>query len=80
MSSVKIQLFGAFRRHGDDAVFHLPLEAPCSLSVLRELLASHFDAELLHESAFGTEEAILSDDAMIAPGQTIAVLPPVCGG
>ncbi len=80
MSAVKIQLFGAFRKFGDGVALNLPLNAPCSLTALKVLLAEHLDRELLAESAFGTASAILGEDAMICPGQTIAVLPPVCGG
>ena len=80
MSSVKIQLFGAFRKYGDGVALELPLSAPCSLTVLKELLSAYLDKELLNESAFGTAAAILDDNALILPGQTIAVLPPVCGG
>ena len=80
MGSVKIQLFGAFRKFGYGVALELPLTAPCTISVLKELLAAHLDAELLSESAFGTADEIFRDDAMISPGQTIALLPPVCGG
>ncbi|MBI3554822.1 MAG: hypothetical protein HY074_01000 [Deltaproteobacteria bacterium] len=80
MESVKIQLFGAFRKHGDGVALELPLAKPCSLAVLKELLATHLDPELLRESAFGTTTDILGDDAIVSPGQTLAVLPPVCGG
>lgn len=80
MGSVQIQLFGAFRKFGNGVSLDLPLAAPCTVSVLKELLAAHLDSDLLNESAFGSADEIFRDDAVISPGRTIALLPPVCGG
>lgn len=77
---IRVKLFGAFRSQWSAGVLELPFAEPCTLSALRAALAERLDPELLRVSAFGTDSEILGENARVHPGQTVALLPPVCGG
>jgi molybdopterin converting factor small subunit len=85
MNTVKVKLFGAFRKFGNGHELEIELEKPCSLLEFKMLLALQLGPafnqdRLLQESAFGNACEILQNGAMVHPGETVAILPPVCGG
>lgn len=85
---VKIQMFGAFRKFAPSGEFHVEVTPGMTLrefrhrftESLKTQLSSFQDEELVFDSVFATEDTILNDDEVISKYQTLAVLPPVCGG
>ena len=88
MIQLKIKLFGAFRKYGNGEAIPLELSEPISISELKNALSqklqelhSGFDqSELLNESVFADDTAILMQDTVIEKSGEVSVLPPVCGG
>jgi molybdopterin converting factor small subunit len=89
---MELKLFGAFRKYADAngarASIELLIPEGCDVAELRARLCAHFvmthpdfrDSQLLDECAFATESRVLLANEMVPSGQTIALLPPVCGG
>lgn len=85
---IELRLFGAFRNYVPGGKFSFSLETPCAVKILKEKIhtelcekfASYNDPHLVFESALATEEEILSEETWIDSSQTLALLPPVCGG
>ena len=88
MIQVKVRLFGTFRRFSDGSQIVLQLPDPSSLLELRSafekalcLIDPHFqENQLIQESAFATETAVLSETSRIEHDCSVSILPPVCGG
>ncbi len=86
LSAVKIRFFGAFRKYGDHAVLDLP--DGISVDDLKDRLARHLsgqvpdfsDAQLIHDSAVACNDTIVDSRYKVRFGQSISILPPVCGG
>ncbi|MCJ8323442.1 MAG: MoaD/ThiS family protein [Rhizobiales bacterium] len=84
--NITIQTFGAFRQFGRN--IDLELNAGACVSDIRQPLnaalnqyVAKFDiAGLIESSRFATDVEILSEDAILAAGSTITILPPVSGG
>ena len=81
MMQVEVQLFGAFRAHGDALVLMVRKHG-CIHDVRAALLArlGAQRAELLAQSRFADAKAILAEDSPVADGAKLSVLPPVSGG
>jgi molybdopterin converting factor small subunit len=89
---MELKLFGAFRKYADAssarASIELLIPEGCEVSELRVRLRAYLenahpdfrDSELLDECAFATESRVLLPNEIVPSGQTIAILPPVCGG
>lgn len=87
--NLEIQLFGAFRTFSAQPV---KLQVPSGLTAaavktrLGEVLVSQLGAPaerveaLLAASPLATASAVLGDTALIDQSQSLAILPPVCGG
>lgn len=79
--NIKIRLFGAFRKYGEELSFTVPAEG--GLSAVRqklESLVSANDKALIKISAFANDERILDEKDSITQDARLAILPPVCGG
>jgi molybdopterin converting factor small subunit len=82
----KINFFGAFRKYGDCETLSLP--TACSVGDLKNLLEKHLaekiphfsDGPLIRDSAVVCNDTIVGPDYIMQPDETIAILPPVCGG
>ncbi len=81
-SVVRVNFFGAFRKYGDHATLSLPVGS--SIEELKILLAKQLsekiDSHLIHDSAIACNDTIVAADYRVQPGETISILPPVCGG
>ncbi len=85
MITVPVRLFGAFRQFGAESPVEVSLPVDARVSDLRAGFAEHFADNdnalaLLKASAFATDQAVLDDDEVLPAGQSLSVLPPVCGG
>ncbi len=88
MGKVTVQLYGAFRRFGNGRSIEVSINEPVTVSQLRnKMLASlrevapQFKEEgLLADSAFADAKSLLGETSMVSEGDTLAILPPVCGG
>ena len=85
-SVVKINFFGAFRKYGDHEMLSLPTGS--SVDDLKSFLAKHLsakvpnfsDAQLVRDSAIACNDSIVGPDHKVQSGETVSILPPVCGG
>jgi molybdopterin converting factor small subunit len=88
MLLMKVKLFGALRKYGDDTCLEIPFSGAFSVAELRTQLAQHLekqfpnfnDQALLKECAIASDSRIFMEEEEISNIETIAVLPPVCGG
>jgi len=81
MIQVHVQLFGAFRAHGDRVA--LAIRKHGCIADVRAALLSRLGAEraqLLAQSRFANANTILAENAPVANGTALAILPPVSGG
>ncbi len=81
MIRVSVQLFGAFRAHGESVM--LAVRKHGSISDVRAALLNKLGkerADLLSLSRFADAHAILAEDTPVADGARLAILPPVSGG
>ncbi|MDC7684430.1 hypothetical protein PQU92_14180 [Asticcacaulis sp. BYS171W] len=86
--TLKIELFGAFKRFGTNGFVDLEVTLPIMIRDLRQVLADHlsethdgFSREGLYKvSAFATDTAVLPAGAIIDVPTRLAVIPPVSGG
>jgi molybdopterin converting factor small subunit len=79
--NIKIRLFGAFRKYGEELSFTVPAEG--GLPAVRQKLESLVNANdkaLIKSSVFANDECILDENAHISQDVRLAILPPVCGG
>ncbi len=83
---VKLQLFGAFRKYGNEMQIDLPEN-----SIVADLRPKIFEAisqkdlgidakTLIDTSRFSNDEEILEEDSVINKNDNLAILPPVSGG
>lgn len=89
--SLEVRLFGAFRQFGAQPV-QLSLPAGCTVREVKSALgdtlaetgAGNPDKEklasLLDSSVLATSRRVLADADVLHENQSLAVLPPVCGG
>jgi len=79
--NIKIRLFGAFRKYGEEISFTVPAEGglPAVRQKLESLVSAN-DKALVKSSAFANDERILDENASISQDACLAILPPVCGG
>ena len=78
---IKIRLFGAFRKYGEELSFAVP--AGSGLPVIRQKLESLVDATdkiLIKSSALANDDRVLEATDCIMQDARLAILPPVCGG
>ena len=79
---VTINFFGAFRKYGNHETLSVP--AGSTVADLKKLLAERLsgkvDAQLIHNSAIACNDSIVGPEHTVQPGETVAILPPVCGG
>lgn len=82
-----IKLFGAFRKfQNEPVVLHVPTgttaaEVKTALwETLEKTKPGVADASLIASSALATAQAVLADDDTLNQSQSLAILPPVCGG
>ncbi len=87
MAKVTIRLFGAFRNYISDESVSLEIEETTTAREVRKSLenyfiknAQNFDSKIIEESMLATDNAVLNLDDKIPVGETLAILPPVCGG
>lgn len=83
--SVSIRLFGAFRQFGDDSTVAITIPHNARISDVREALKAHYAGNdnavaLLKASAFATDRSVLDDGDHLPEGESLSILPPVCGG
>lgn len=79
--NIKVRLFGAFRKYGEELSFTVPAEGglPAVRQKLESLVSTN-DKVLIKSSAFANDERILDEKDSIAQDARLAILPPVCGG
>ena len=85
-SMVKVNFFGAFRKYGDHEMLSLP--SGSSVDDLKILLAKHLsakvpnfsDTQLIRDSAVACNDTVVGTHHKVQVGETVAILPPVCGG
>ena len=85
--TITIQLYGVFRRYLDGKQAQFSVSSPATLSDIIQgfavLLKKHhpdFDAQLLTQSVFANDVALLSADEVFEQDTQLSILPPVCGG
>lgn len=86
--TLTIRLFGAFRQYDTGEPLRLKLPAGADLPAVKGVLTAALaerhpgfsDQALVEAAALATDDAILPADTTITNDQTLAVLPPVCGG
>lgn len=87
-ATVTLKLFGAFRHYqtADPLRVRVPVGADMAAvkQAVSEALAERFpefgDHALVQAAALATDDRVLPGDAVIDGDQTLAILPPVCGG
>lgn len=83
---VKLQLFGAFRKYGNEVGITMPLGStiadlrPKLLSVMSDKDIGVDIKGLIDSSRFANDESILDEDSPIDENDNLAILPPVSGG
>lgn len=82
VTRIEVLLFAQAREIAGRSTIAVTLTVPASVAALRAALAqAHPDlAPLLPTCRFAIEQEFASDDALIAPGSEIALIPPVSGG
>ena len=83
---VKLQLFGAFRKYGNEMQIDLPDDSvvadlrPKIFGVLSDKNLGIDAKALIESSRFSNDEEILEEDSVINENDNLAILPPVSGG
>lgn len=85
-STVKIYFFGAFKKYGDHEMLNLPTGS--SVEDLKNLLTRHLirkipnfsDIQLIQDSAVACNDTVVGSHYKVQAGETVSILPPVCGG
>lgn len=88
MKQVEIKLFGAFRKYIPAGVMSVQVEEGVTVKALKDKIHSELcntfsnykDMNLVFESALATDSDILNEDSICDLDQSLALLPPVCGG
>lgn len=88
MVNIVVSLYGAFRRYGNGRNIELILEKECSVAQIRKMTLEKLQGldggfkefGLLQDSVFANNQRILGESDFVKPGDTLAILPPVCGG
>lgn len=83
-----LSLYGAFRAYTNGQTMRLTVPSGTTVGELRALLERDLQCrhpgfngnDLVSCSVFADERDILRDQAILADGTSIAVLPPICGG
>lgn len=76
--TVRVNLYGAFKKHGDYTLLQLPAQS--TVENLKRLLEAHLNDQLVKDSAIACNETIVGSCYRVQPGEIISILPPVCGG
>lgn len=87
MLQLTIRLFGTFRQFQQDPVV-LTIAPGSTVQAVKNALWAHLqtirpgfgDPDLLNRSVLSTDELVLADTDTVQVSQTLAILPPVCGG
>lgn len=82
---VRLLLFGWVRERAGTGEAGLPLAAPATIGQLLDRIAALSPALALaladrHELRFALNQAVVSPDAVVHPGDELAIFPPVTGG
>ncbi len=91
MEKFSVRLFGAFRSFSSNSEIVLEAKVPIRVSALKELVRDEIQRRetgktmpgliaLMSDSAFATEECVLSPCDQLEHGCRLALMPPVCGG
>ncbi|HLB59065.1 MAG TPA: MoaD/ThiS family protein [Bdellovibrionota bacterium] len=88
MIAIRLQLFGAIRHFFDHRELSIKLPINSRVSDLRSHLkaisqnhASHQKMqEVISSSVFADDRSVLKESDQINPKNSLAILPPVCGG
>jgi len=79
---IKIRLFGAFRKYGNEIDIEIPDGS--IVSDMKKLLVEALgddSRELVYSSRFATDKNMLDDDSEITKNLSeVAIVPPVSGG
>jgi molybdopterin converting factor small subunit len=80
--TIRIEYYGLLRGITGRKAELLTLEAPVTVSALLERIGANHPrlAEHLAHSAVALDDVIARPDALVQPGTTLALLPPVGGG
>lgn len=79
--TIRIKLFGAFRRYGADITLTLP--AGSSVTDIKAALAQQLEVPektLVADAVLANDTTILPDAYIFNKTCQLAILPPVCGG
>lgn len=83
---VKLQLFGAFRKYGNEINIDLPLGSivsdlrPKLLDIISDDDKAFDTKSLIDTSRFANDEEVLEESSVINDNDVLAILPPVSGG
>ncbi len=85
--TLSIRMFGAFRKHHQGALL-LNIASGSTVSAVKKAIAEKLrqmnpdfsDDELIDKSVLADNQRILGTDECINGSDTLAILPPVCGG
>ncbi len=86
MIQIKIRLYGSLRDGVQKSEGVLRVNAPILVSEVKERVSSVFDTQdlswlaVLNDSVLANERMILTEDTLLSADDSLAVLPPVCGG
>ena len=82
MVTVSVRLFARFRDRAGTEVVSVGLPPASRVSALRDELARAWPdlAGLVARSAVAVNEEYVAEDAVIQPGDDVALIPPVSGG
>jgi molybdopterin synthase catalytic subunit/molybdopterin synthase sulfur carrier subunit len=79
---IRVQLFAAARELAGAAEVTVPVDGPITAAELRTRLGAHAPAlaALLRYSRLAINAAYANDEDRAAPGDDVALIPPVSGG
>jgi len=88
MKSVKVKLYGAFRKYAPSGEIEVPVTDGMTAELFKAAFAealkvsvpTFVDEQLVRDSALASAETVLFNDDSVGGHAVLAILPPVCGG
>ena len=85
---MRINLFGTFRKYGNGEFIEITIGDGFVISDIRNLFIKQIielepnfnEQDIVGSSVFAINDKIVNDDHFIKDADTLAILPPVCGG
>ncbi|MCC6278915.1 MAG: hypothetical protein IT289_13460 [Oligoflexia bacterium] len=88
MKTVKVKLFGGFKKFIPSGYLELQVQENCGVNLLKAEIQKHLEShspeflgsQLVFDSVLASDVEILNDNESIVECASLALLPPVCGG